>query len=267
MTKNKVTLNIHLETFDDESFQRVVDLAEKGPIAISIAPYHIPRMKSAQIERLKGILSQEGYILGQQGLNHKCHICKDFHAKKEGAILKKKGVDPWHENYCLWFGEISEKEQEKFMKEGRKKLEEKFGVAPLLYVPPNHLLDRNTVRIAFLNGYKWIANRALIQVAPNGDERIIIIYEGEPEIDNENVYIHADRWKGDLERVIEKKFISLNEVKPAKPNYKKIEENRKMKITGKIARDFHKGYGLSEEESREIASLIYESKFKGGTLL
>ena len=185
-----VTLNIHWETFDEKSFAQIEKLAIKGPIAISISPWQIPKMQDHQISKVKEILSRQGYILGQQGLTHKCKKCSDFHRIKEEENITKAGIDPWHENYCLWFGPISTREQEDFMREGRIKLNKIFGKNPELYVPPNNYFDLTTVKIAFKLGYKWLTDKAMIPLNPFMLERIIIVPEADPEIlKNKQFYI------------------------------------------------------------------------------
>ena len=255
------TLNIHIETFDEKSFDGVESLAKKGPIAISFAPYQIPLLKESQIIKLKKILSQEGYVLGQQGLNHKCNKCVEFQRQKKDGQVIKSGIDPWHENYCLWLGEIPAKEQESFMKEGKEQLKKVFGVEPRLYVPPNHYFDLNTVKIARKLGYKWLTDRTLIALKPYILEGIIIIPEGEPEIQNKNIYIHADRYRGDLNKAISTGIDSLYNIKPEKNSKEDIAQNRKIKYTKKIARDLISGYGMPEENAKQFAELLFNSKF------
>ncbi len=253
-----IVMNIHLETFDEESFRRVEELAKKGPIAVSITPSHITRIKDYQVTRLKEILSREGYVLGQQGLNHKCTKCQDYHFEEKDNKIVRPGIDPWHENYCLWFGQISSKDQKRFMNEGRKKLKALLGIEPQLYVPPNHYFDINTVKIASKMGYKWLTDRALLPLKPYSLEGLIIVPEGEPEIGADQVYIHADRWRGDLDSVVSKGFSSLNEIKPEKNDKEKLDENRMKKIVGKMARDLHKGYGMPKNSAEKAAQMLYE---------
>ncbi len=258
-----ITLNIHFETFDKESFKRVLQLSEKGPIAISIAPFQLSRIPDSQIKKLKEILSRPGYILGQQGLNHKCSKCEDFHFVKRAGKIVKVGIDPWHENYCLWLGMIPEKEQYDLMKKGKEKLRRVFSKNPNLYVPPNHYFDIKTARVASMLGFKWLADRALIPLKPYNFEDVFVVPEGEPEIaekGNSYVYIHADRWKGNLDNAVSTGLISFYDIKPSR-NKHNFEENRKMKMTGKIFRDLNKGYGIQEKEARELAQLLYETKF------
>lgn len=256
------TLNIHLETFDKESFDRLESLASKGPIAISIAPYQVSRMSPYQIEKLRQILSQEGYVLGQQGLNHKCTKCAEFHREKTGKEVTKAGIDPWHENYCLWFGQISAKEQEEFMKEGRKQLKEIFLKEPELYVPPNHYFDLTTVKVAKKLGYKWLSDRALLPLRRYLLEKIIIIPESEPEISKNNqFYIHADRWEGNLDNIVARGIESYTNVQPKSNEKSMLEKNRELKMRRKIARDLNKGYGMSEENSEKCAELLCKTKF------
>lgn len=262
-----ITMNVHFETFDDKSFSQLVSLADRGPIAISISPWQIPKIPRKQINRIKEIFADDNYVLGQQGLNHKCPHCEDFHVSMTGKEVRRSGVDPWHENYCLWFGEIPEKDQMKFMSEGKKILEKTFGVDVRLYVPPNHLLGTNTLKVASELGYSWIANRALIPVAPYTQKGILVVNEGEPQIKSSSYYIHADRWRGDLEEVLKSPFISYMELKPSKADATTIAKNTDLKMIGKIRRDLQKGYGLSEQQSIDLADLTYRTRFSEGGFL
>jgi hypothetical protein len=258
-----VTLNIHWETFNKQSFEKVKELAKKGPIAISIAPYQISKMSGEQINWLKKVLSNPDYVLGQQGLNHKCTKCAAFHKTKENA-----GVDPWHENYCLWFSQIPEHEQEKFMQQGKEQLKKTFNVEPRLYVPPNHYFDETTIKIASKLGYSWLSDRAKIPLKPYYFNGIIIIPESEPEIEqNKQLYIHADRWRGNLDKAISQQIESLKNIKPVEEDKTAITKNRKLKITLKIARDLHKGFDMSKENSEKAAQLLFETKFNSDAFL
>ncbi|MEW6062806.1 MAG: hypothetical protein AB1571_00335 [Nanoarchaeota archaeon] len=94
-----------MENFKEKHFSIVEKLANRGPIAISIAPYQIPQIKDNLLKKIKEILSKDGTILGQQGLNHRCKKCIKYfkYFETKGKVY---GIDPWHENYCLWFGHI-----------------------------------------------------------------------------------------------------------------------------------------------------------------
>lgn len=255
------SLNIHLETFDNKSFATIEKLAARSPIAISVVPRQIENLPRNQITKLKEILSREGNFLGQQGLSHKCILCSSHHFADVEGEVKKHGVDPWHENYCLWFGNIPITTQRQFMQEGKEILEKIFGIIPRLYAPPNHLLDSSTIRTAADLGYTWITDRALIPLNPYGKNKIIVVPEGEPEIGCPQVYIHADRWRGDLEKALGQGTKSLARLEKFPPTKEKLEKNRMLKYVGKIARDFQKGFSMPEESSRKAAELIYESHF------
>ena len=257
-----VVLNVHWETFDDESFDRLKKLAEKGPIVISPSPLHISKMTNAQILEVKRILTRPGYILGQQGLNHKCEKCKEFHLQKENGVVVKNGVDPWHENYCLWNGQVSRGEQKVLMEQGREKFFEIFGVKPEVYNPPNHYLDEVTLQVAAEIGYKYVTNRALIPLKPYSSQGIIVVPESEPEIKlNGQFYIHADRWRGDLDEVIGRHINSFESMEVGENKSSELEKNRRLKVGGKIFRDLHKGFGIKEGTAKEIAFLLYDTKF------
>jgi hypothetical protein len=253
-----IYLNIHLESFDRKSFENVVRLAQKGPIAISFAPIQIHLMKVHQINYFKDLFRKKDFVLGQQGLTHKCKKCMNY--KKE----KKVNIGPDHENYCLWFGEVSEKEQEAFMKKGREKLNKLFEREPELYVPPNHLFGKNTIGLAKKLGYKWITDRAIIPLKPYVSRGIIIVPESKLSIKgSKQIYSHD----GSEVVNINKKLISFYDIKASKESRNRINENRKLKAIAKIERDLIRGFGVKKVSSQKLAELVYESTFVRSSFL
>lgn len=231
-----VTLNYHLEHVNDEQFEDMLRNAhEKGPIEVSPSPWQDERW-GKYVEELKGLFLREKLFLGQQGLNHRCDKCVSYQKIKGERDF---GIDRWHENYCLWCGEIPLEKQIKLIEEGREKLADFFGVNALGYHPPNHLYDRNTLIACRRLGYNVVSDRALIPVRPYESKGIIVVPEGEPNIRGINhFYIHADRWEGDLDEAIKGGLTSYREIMPVEEDAKIIEINRGMKLMRKFGRDF-----------------------------
>ncbi len=250
-----VIVNIHLETFDKNSFEIVKKLAEKGPIAISLAPIQIPLIKKCQIKYFKKLFKKKNYVLGQQGLTHICNKCVGYRKKN------KIKIGPHHENYCLWFGKISGKKQEKFMRQGREKLKKVFGREPELYVPPNHLFGGNTFSIVKKMGYKWLTDRACFPMKPYVSQKVIIVPESKPKIKGSNqIYFHGGE-KGNLNNLLRKNFTSFYDIKVSKKNSESIKKNRKLKILSKIKRDLINGFKVEKDKTQMLAELIYASEF------
>ncbi|MFH1607898.1 MAG: hypothetical protein ABIA78_02080 [archaeon] len=247
-----VLINIHLESFDRKSFESIKKLARKGPIAISFAPIQIPLIKKYQVRYFKNLFKHKDYVLGQQGLTHECKKCIAYRKKN------KVNVGPHHENYCLRFGEVPAKEQEKFMMQGRRKIKKLFGREPELYVPPNHLFGKNTVAVVKKLKYKWMTDKAYFSLGPYISGEVLIVPESKSDIKKSNqIYAHD---AGEI-KSIDKKLISFYDVKPSKIDKKKIEKNRKLKIVSKIQRDLIKAKGIEEDESQRLAESIYNLKF------
>lgn len=258
-----VTLDIHFENFEQRHFGVIEKLAKKGPISISIAPWQVNLIKEYQIKKIREILSNKNHVLGQQGLTHKCDKCTKYYY----GGSKLYGLDPWHENYCLWFGKVPANKQEAFMREGRKILYKTFGKEPELYVPPNHYFDATTVKIAARIGYKWFTDDAQRPLVPYRLYKITIIPESYPNLKgNKQIYFHNDqveRFKEDIRKLMTLKFESMHSIIPNTINVNKIEENRKLKMIKKIARDLRDGFGASAEKARDLAQILFETKFSG----
>jgi len=252
-----VFINLHLEAFDKNSFVNMKKLIEKGSVAISFAPAHISRMKNYQIEYFKDLFSNPNYILGQQGLEHHCRKCVKYN-KSQNEIK----VDAAHENYCFWFGEISQKEQEKFMRKGRKVLKKLFGKEPDLYVSPNHLFGQNTIKVVKKLKYKWMVDRAIIPIKPYSQKGIVIIPESKLSVKGSNqIYLHGNEKKNEIKIILNKKFEKLHELKPFKKDLEKIRLNRKLKIMVKIERDLINGFKVKKNMAQKISELIYGNEF------
>lgn len=201
----KKFLDIHLEGMDDngEKLKRILD--ENIPIAISVCPEtlreggiyskqypYLPKF----IDLIGKIVSRRGDILGQQGNIHKCKY-------------KHRFADPWHENYCLYNKPLSADEQRDLMEKGRETLVKLLGKSPEMYVPPNHLFDFITLKIANEMRYPFFIIKGVKTDEPllyeNDDINTLVLPERKISEKGYFHYIHYDEIKKnpeDFEKVV-----------------------------------------------------------------
>ncbi len=240
-------LNIHLEYCDDKG-KRLEKITKIGkpfniiPIPILFQPenevfrngvYPSDYFYPEKITGLLKELSQEDCVnFGQQGL---MHYCKDCFKQKE-----KK--DPWHENVCLYKKSLSAEEQMKFMKEGKKILENNLKTSPTIYVAPNHQFDKNTKIAAQELGYKYFVTRGLINLSPYEEDNLIILPERELRENGEIFYTHYDEMKNNFEGYLEliKNSESLEKIELSKKQKIKVNLNDMLLIAKKRLRDLVK---------------------------
>jgi hypothetical protein len=228
-------LDIHFEAVDDgkgrlEELQKILE--NKIPCAISIAPYTIRQgwYDATTLDFLTKAFEQ-GAILGQQGNYHKC---KNPHSL----------IDKWHENYCLYNGGFSYDEQIKVFQEGRETLMQFFKNPPKLYVPPNHLYDEKTLEIALEMGYKFFAERGLIQKQPYKFRNSEMIVLPEVKLGNKGIvyYVHYDKIKEKKQFYDEvaRTACDFSWIEPQEVCEKAIYRNMKKVRRAKIERDIFK---------------------------
>jgi len=239
-------LDIHLEYCPDngKKLRKIAELNK--PFCISVVPvlfqpnhkafgtiypkdYHYP---SKIVKTLKELVKNPNVILGQQGFLHYCPDCFKFR--------NKRGCH--HENYCLYSKPKSIKEQMKFMQEGKKIIEERLGVSPKLYVPPNHMFDDNTLIAAKKLGFEYFADRAMMNLPPYNLKRLIILPEIKLGQVGEIVYAHYDDITNNFEDYL-KLIRSSNysgKIIPRKIAPSKILKNRRLKLDVKKKRDLDK---------------------------
>ena len=251
-------LDIHLEYCDDKG-ERLKKLADFGaPFNLSLVPillmpehrvfkngvypsdYYYPLQI---VDMLKDLAKNNSNItFGQQGFAHYCIDCHEKFIKNGG---RKKGAwpDPWHENKCLYGKTKSVDEQAEFMQRGKNVIENILGVSPVIYVAPNHQKDRNTNIAAEQLNYKYLADRAILNVPPYKEGNLIIIPERE-ELGKkgEIFYTHYDRMKEnfwDYINILDESFspdkITLSEKSKFKTNL-----NYQLLIKRKQLRDIIK---------------------------
>ena len=203
-------LDVHLERCDDKG-ERLKKMLEIGkPFIISIPPvllvpehetfrngvypndYYYPK---EIVEVLEECAKNKNIVFGQQGYTHYCPEC----------FKSKEKRDPWHENRCLYGDKKQVEEQLKIIRTGRKIIEDKLGVSPYVYVPPNHQFDNNTLIAVKKAGYNYFAERAILDFAPyyDADSSLIILPESDIESKTALVYTHYDQMKGRGEEYFE----------------------------------------------------------------
>ncbi len=236
-------LDIHVEGLNENNFENgdkiriIQEILEKNiPVAFSFSPWQEPIWREANpifFELAKFAVKREGSFLGQQGLNHKC-------------IHNHRFADPWHENYCIWKGKINSLKQFEFMQRGRDILEKLFDKIPEFYAPPNHYCDRTTLEIANVIGYKFCADKAMIELKPYKFGNMLVVPEGNLEKGQiwgrAAIYIHYDRIDRSRENYnkILYNIISMDELEPDRVSYSKKKLNSIIKYSSKIARDIRR---------------------------
>ncbi len=240
-------LDIHLEYCDDKG-ERLMKIAELGkPFSISVVPVlFLPKhdvfktgiypsglaYSSYLINALKKLAQNKNVLFGQQGFSHYCPKC----------FKEKKKKSPHHENMCLYSRSKSITEQMRFMSEGKRIIKEFFGVSPILYVPPNHQYDKNSIIAAQKSGFDFFAVRKLIEISPYREKNLIVLPESKLGEKGEIIYTHYDETVNEFEKYLEivKQSSSLYDINPAKQSKSDIQENYKKMLFTKKKRDTEK---------------------------
>jgi len=240
-------LDIHLEYCDDtgERFENIAKLGK--PFNIPIIPvlllpeheifkngvYPSDYFYSEKFTGLLNELSKEKYIgWGQQGFSHYCPEC----------FREKNKKDAWHENRCLHGPKKSVEEQIEIMKKGKNVIEDVLNVSPTIYVAPNHQFDENTKVAAKELGYKYFADRGIINVSPYRENGLIILPERDLGQKGEVFYTHYDRMKDNLKEYIEliENSEPLENIKLSKKPKIKAVLNNRLLVGRKRLRDLIK---------------------------
>ncbi|MFH1290561.1 MAG: DUF2334 domain-containing protein [Nanoarchaeota archaeon] len=234
-----VVIDIHLEGIERRNFLRSDRtrllreiLYRNVPVVLSLPPWmedYWNRKDSKVIDLVSEIVSRDGNVLGQQGNTHKC--------PREHVL-----VDPWHENYCIWRGGLSEEQQRELMETGRERLEKLIGVKPMLYVPPNHQSDWTTLRVANKMGYWYMVDKAMIPLRPYASGNLIVVPEGDlrrEDMRSAATYIHYDEI--DRHRVYYSEAVRaaqpVAEIEAQPVSGLRIAINSALKYSSKAARD------------------------------
>jgi len=239
-------LDIHLESCDDKG-ERLLRLAELGkPFSISPVPVlFLPKhdvfktgiypselaYSKELIDILKKLTRDKNVLFGQQGFSHYCTEC----------FKEKEKKSPHHENMCL-YGFKSLGEQIELMFEGKRIIEEVLGISPILYVPPNHQYDKNSIIAAQRLGFDFFAVRRLMDIFPYKKGSLIVLPESRLGETGEIMYAHYDETANDFEKYLEvvKQSSSLYTINPTKQSESDIQENYKKMLLVKKRRDEEK---------------------------
>ena len=183
------------------------------------------------VNTLKKLARNKNVFFGQQGFSHYCTEC----------FKEKEKKDPWHENMCLYEAKSIDKQIELISK-GKKVIEDVLGVSPILYVPPNHQYDKNSVIVAQKLGFDFFAVRRLIEISPYRKGNLIVLPESKLGETGEVVYAHYDETENEFEKYLEivKQSNSLYTIIPTKQSQSKMQENYKQMLFVKKRRDTEK---------------------------
>lgn len=229
------TLDIHfegatkLETLDTLLENRI-------PFNLSFTPYDVidkrwGRNTQTIVNLVKEGIKQGSVTLAQQGYKHKC--------KYEHKI-----ADPWHENFCFYNKLLSLEEQLEIMRKGKEIVEDTFGATPIIYSPPNHMYDRTTLKAAWILGYKFLTDLALISLNPYNKNDVVVIPESKVDsIKTDVVYLHydeIDKYSKIFWNILAEKLRPMQEIKGLEESSLGIAINTRLKHTRKIFRDVNK---------------------------
>ncbi|MFH1326950.1 MAG: DUF2334 domain-containing protein [archaeon] len=141
-------------------------------------------------------------ILGQYG-NHHRYIYDSKHPIADGT----------HENFCF-YDKISKQEQQGIIEKGRKILFSEFGVNPNLYVPPNHLSKKYTREILDNSGFRYLAERAVINHDPYERGNIIVLPEGLFKGESPIKYVHYSELTPEIIKELKFQTTGFSEIVP-----------------------------------------------------
>jgi len=236
----KKHLNIHLEGMDDNGEKLKEILDQDMPVAISIAPetfrkegiYKNQYPYLLRYTDLIGeIVSRNGSVLGQQGNLHKCKYPHRF-------------ADPWHENFCLYGKDLTGDEQRELMGKGKETLLKLFGKSPELYVPPNHMFDLTTIKVAGDMDYDFFAERGIVLNEPYKMGGMIILPETKFSELGDIKYVHYDEIEKNrnyFEAIMKKSgFSSLDSIETREVSPELCTDNLIKIRRRKFLRDFIK---------------------------
>ncbi len=254
-------LDIHLEYCDDKG-ERLRQIADLG-VPFNISPVSVLFLPEHEVFRNGVYLSDYYYskeivsilkdfvkhrpdiTFGQQGFSHYCPDCYEEFIKNN-VPEKYAWPDRWHENKCLYRKTKSADEQAEFMSRGKKVIEDILETSPIIYVAPNHQKDKNTDIAASQLGYKFLADRAILNIPLYKEGNLIILPETENlKMNAEIFYTHYDRMKDNFEDYLNilKLSKSLDEINLSEKPKFKTALNYKLLIGRKKLRDITKRLG------------------------
>jgi hypothetical protein len=93
-------------------------------------------------------------IWAQEGYRHCCGVCFNKRENNSG-----KGYDPYHEHVCLDGHAQSLDEQVEIIGKGKELIKKELGITSIIYCPPNHLYNKDTLEAAKQNGFELFLTR------------------------------------------------------------------------------------------------------------
>jgi peptidoglycan/xylan/chitin deacetylase (PgdA/CDA1 family) len=185
-----VFIDLHYENpKETESLEMLLE--KEVPFALSLTPTQTAQYPLKVLDLLREAAQRNNIVIGHQGKTHWC-----LHTKKHRII------DPCHENFCF-YNKITRNEQEKIMRDGKELLANLLEREPELYVPPNHLYDENTIKIADKLNYGFFADNGIVMHEPYKRFGLIILPESESP-KRRIIYLHNDSLPKNFPEIIEK---------------------------------------------------------------
>ncbi len=196
---------------------------------------------------LKEIKENPNIIWAQEGMFHYCEPCfEEF--EKNGGREKNPAPDPFHEHVCVsrWKGQNLE-EQLKLIKEGKTLISDLTGIVPLVYCPPNHLYNRDTLIAARNLDFKCFNVRNFMNLQAYKEEGLTILPEaklgGRHDENSPAVYSYYGNLIDDFESHSEMLNSSEKVFKIRKKPEFKIAVNQAAVLGYKKFRDWKKSFG------------------------
>src|SRR3989344_6582993 len=180
---NKRIFSVYVNLQDREL--NLPSYLDNSKFIISICPSSIRdgTFSNKGIEEVKKLL-EKGCLLGQRGYIGRCRY------------PHKDGIDPWHENFCLYNPPISLESQLELMTKSKEILKKTFGIEPIVYAPINHLYDENTLSAVQTLKYNFMMDQNNFGINPYKQNGVIIIPEskiGDKETSKSlGIYSHVD---------------------------------------------------------------------------
>lgn len=200
---NQYTLAVHFQYMNDDG-KLAKELFNSGkPFIASIVPNLLDKsMKTEEGEDIfnrihppnnyypgwakeifKENWNKPNIIWAQEGYRHCCGRC--FNQKEENRKAGKGNYpDPYHEHICLDGNTQSLEKQIDIISKGKELIKKELGINPILYCPPNHLFNKDTLEatnnkfVGFLtrNGFDYFIP-GMIKLPVYYDEELFIFPE------------------------------------------------------------------------------------------
>jgi hypothetical protein len=121
-------------------------------------------------------------LWAQEGYRHCCGRCFDRYEQRGGREADK-APDPFHEHVCLDGNVQNLEKQIEVIQAGKKLIQEKLGITPTAYCPPNHMYNKDTKLAVQSQGFVYFMTRngfdyfkeGLVELPVHFDENGLII--------------------------------------------------------------------------------------------